>query len=262
MSIEALTIGLPAPKPLRLGEAALFLDLDGTLAEFEPTPSAVAPDPARTELLRRLRSALDGRMAVISGRTLDEIDRIVERVAACAAGVHGLERRDIGGGVSRADVHPELPAVEQAFRAFAAEHPGVLVESKRLSTALHWRQAPEHGAAALAAAQAEAERYGLKLQRGDRVAEVRTPGADKGSAVAAFMAEAPFEGAVPIFLGDDVTDEDAFALVEARGGIGVLVGPDRDSAASARLSGVSEVLQWLERSLRAGVFEFESRGVA
>lgn len=267
MTAQVREIDRQATAPISLGpvpltRAALFLDLDGTLAEFAPTPDAVVADARRTALLRELSAALDGRLAVVSGRTLADIDRIVEHVAVCAAGVHGLERRTAEGDLVRAQAHPELAAAEQELRAFAESRPGVLVETKQLSVAVHFRLARDQADAARALAARIAERTGLRLQAGDMVAELRTPGADKGSAVEAFMAEAPFAGATPIFAGDDVTDEDAFAIVEALGGTGVLVGPFRDSAASARLPGVSEVFSWLERSLRSGAFEFQSRSVA
>lgn len=242
---------------IRMGDAALFLDLDGTLATLEPTPDAVGPDEVRSELLRRARDQLDGRLAVVSGRTLAEIDRILEAVTPCAAGVHGLERRGAGGSLITAEPHAAVNQAEAALRAYARRRPGLLVESKSLSVALHFRGSPEEHDGALALARSLAAGTGLTLQEGHQVVELRTPGPDKGDAVRAFMAEPPFAGARPIFAGDDLTDEAAFAAVQALGGIGVLVGPPRPSKARGTLAGVPAVFDWLDRSLRSGVFKVE-----
>jgi len=237
----------PEP-PLARSGAALFLDLDGTLAPIASRPEAVGPDPRRTEVLRRAQAALEGRLAVVSGRTLDVVDRILDGAVTCAAGVHGLERRAADGSVARPRPHPQLAAVRQALSAFAAAWPGVLVEDKGLSVALHYRLAP----AAEAAVREEAERLGgaagLAIQHGRKVIELRTPGADKGAAVAAFMAEPPFAGAAPIFVGDDLTDEHGFEAAERLGGFGVLVGPPRRTTARYGLADVDAVLDWLSAS--------------
>ena len=142
------------------------------------------------------------------------------------------------------------PAVRQvvaAFEAFALRHPGVIVEDKGVSAGLHYRQnAALEGPAVALANELQAE-TGLTLQPGDMVLELKTPGSSKGTAVTAFMAEPPFAGAVPIMLGDDLTDEHGFEAAVALGGFGVLVGPPRDTAARYGLSGVEAVLDWLER---------------
>jgi trehalose 6-phosphate phosphatase len=243
------TSPLAPPAPLEPAAAALFLDLDGTLAPIEPRPDAVGPDPRRSRILKRLQAALGGRLAVVSGRSLADVDRILEGVVACVSGVHGLERRTSRGEVLRAAPHPGLEAARQALAAFAAVRPGLMVEDKGLSLALHYRRAPGAGPAARAEASRLAERLGLAVQHGDMVAEARTPGADKGQALAAFMAEPPFTGFRPVFVGDDLTDEHAFARATELGGFGVLVGPERASAARYRLEGVAEALDWLEAAV-------------
>lgn len=241
-----LVATLPPP-PVGAGRPlALFLDLDGVLAPMAPTPDAVVADRRRTAVLTRLDQVLDGRMAIVSGRTLAEIDRIAEGAAPAAAGVHGLERRRRDGDVDRPAPAPGVAKALEAFRAFAAERPGVIVEDKAVSTGLHYRQAPASADDALVLAQDLAERTGLKLQPGHMVLELRTPGADKGGAVRAFMAEPPFAGALPIMLGDDLTDEAGFKAARDLGGYGVLVGPVRETAARYGLAGVPEVLDWLE----------------
>lgn len=248
---------LPAP-PSRLAEAALFLDLDGVLAPLAPTPDAVGPEPRRTRTLARVTRALQGRVAVVSGRTLAEIDRIVEGAAGAASGVHGLERRGADGVLSAREPAPSVRAALAAFRDFAQDRPGVIVEDKGLSAGLHFRQAPGQADAALALAAGLADRTGLTLQPGSMVLELKTPGADKGTAVAAFMGEPPFAGATPVMVGDDLTDEAGFRAAEALGGFGVLVGPERPTAARYRLEDVEAVLDWLG-VLAAAAQEKEAR---
>lgn len=247
MSIQTLTTGLPAPKPLRLAETALFLDLDGTLAPIAARPQDVGPDPRRTSLVERLARALNGRLAVVSGRTLDDIDRILEGCVTAAAAVHGLVRRDPDGQVFASRPHPALPRAVEALQAFAARDPGLIVEEKAgLSVALHFRQARDQADAAVAMARQLAIQTDLDLQNGDMVTELRTPGASKGDSVRDFMAMPSFAGARPVFVGDDATDEDGFEAAQALGGIGVMVGPDRVTAARFRLAGVDAALAWLE----------------
>lgn len=236
-----------SPPPVETGRAlALFLDLDGVLAPMAPTPDAVLAEPRRTAILARLDRALNGRVAIVSGRTLGEIDRITGGAARSAAGVHGLERRRRDGGVNRTEASPAVPLALAAFRRFAADRPGVIVEDKAISAGLHYRQSPTSAAEALVLATGLAQTTGLALQPGHMVLELRTPGADKGSALTDFMAEPPFSDTVPIMVGDDLTDEAGFRAAEALGGFGVLVGPYRTTAARYGLEDVSAVLDWLE----------------
>jgi len=249
MSLEDIIVGLPAPKPLRLGEAALFLDLDGTLAPIAARPQDVRPDPRRTSLLERLASRLEGRLAVVSGRTLADVDRILESCVTPVAAVHGLVVRRADGAVTAQPPHPALPRAAEVFRAFAARDSGLIVEEKGLSVALHFRLAAPHAEAARACARQLAAETGLALQDGDMVEELRTPGASKGDSVRAFMAEPPFRGAQPVFVGDDATDEDGFRAAQALHGAGVAVGVPRPTAARFRLAGVDAALAWLAASL-------------
>jgi len=249
MSIEELTVQLPAPKPLSLRECALFLDLDGTLAPIAARPQDVRPDPRRTDLLERLAEALDGRLAVVTGRTLADVDRILEGRVTAVAAVHGLVRRDPAGQLHERAAHPDLHEAAAAFREFAARDSGLLVEEKGLSVALHFRLARSHAEAARACARRIAAATGLTLQDGDMVEELRTPGPTKADSVRAFMAEPPFHGACPMFLGDDATDEDGFRAAGEFGGAGVLVGAARPTGAKFRLAGVEAALAWLEAAL-------------
>ncbi len=249
MSIQDLTIGLPLPKPLRLDQAALFLDLDGTLAPIAARPQDVRPDPRRTSLLERLVRATGGRLAVVSGRTLADIDRILEGRVTPVAAVHGLVLRDPQGRLTSAAAHPGLESALRDFRIFAARDAGMIVEEKGLSVALHFRLAGRHADAARACARTIAEGTGLALQEGDMVEELRTPGPSKGDSVRTFMSLPPFAGAVPIFVGDDATDEDGFAAASDLGGMGVAVGSHRAINARYRLPGVEAALAWLEAAL-------------
>ena len=242
--VDAVT-HLPPPPDRLPRPAALFLDMDGVLAPLAETPDAVVPHPERTAALRAVAGRLDGRVAIISGRTIAEIDRIAEASAAAASGVHGLERRRADGSVDRAEAAPEVRDAVNAFEAFASTRPGVIVEDKAVSAGLHYRGAQAEAGAAMALAERLASETGLTLQAGNLVVELKTPGASKGTALTAFMHEAPFAGAVPVMLGDDLTDEDGFIAAEALGGFGVLVGPVRETAARYVLPDVEAVLAWL-----------------
>ena len=237
MSIDELSIGLDRPPSrLALEGAALFLDLDGTLAPIAERPEDVGPDRRRNDLLSRLASRMNGRLAVVSGRSLDDIDRILEGRVACAAAIHGLVRRDARGVVGEAPPHPGLASARATLKDFAAGDPRLLVEDKSLSLTLHYRLAPDRAQDAVDLAERLATVTGLTLQPGDMVVELRTPGASKGDAIRAFM----------IFLGDDLTDEHGFFAVRQMGGYGVLIGPQRRTTAIYRMDGVEEALAWLE----------------
>ena len=246
MTIETLTRRVQPPAPPAPGHAALFLDLDGTLAPIVDRPQDVAPDPRRTSLLDGLAAALDGRLAVVSGRTLCDIDRILENRVIAVAAIHGLVRRDSTGAVTETGGHAGLPAALEALRAFARRDPRLLVEDKGPSVTLHYRMAPDLSEPAKAEARQVAAQTGLVLQPGDMVAELRTPGPSKGDSVKAFMREPPFIGATPIFVGDDLTDEHGFAAAIELGGYGVLVGCSRASAARYCIPDVAAALDWLE----------------
>jgi trehalose 6-phosphate phosphatase len=235
----------------------LFLDLDGTLAEFAPRPIDVIPQQRRTNLLREALARLSGRLAIISGRSLADVDRITEGVVPCVAGSHGLERRNARGELHMPSANPALALAMARARVFIASRPGLAIETKPASFALHFRAVARLEGEAVAFAEQLAREAGLSLLKGAKVVELKTLGPNKGDAVCAFVEEAPFIGTAPIFVGDDVTDEDAFLAVAKKGGLGVLVGAERDTYARARLSDPSAVLSWLERSLAAGAFVIE-----
>ena len=233
----------------RPGEIALYLDVDGTLLHIAATPDAVAIERPTIELLLQAHAATGGALALITGRTIADVDRMFAPLALAVAGQHGFERRDAAGGLHRHARHvPGLAEVRAELDAFAAAHPGVLIEDKGLTLALHYRLAPQAGpaAAALAARIAARSADALAIQLGKMVVELRPAGRDKGTAIAEFMDEAPFRGRTPVFLGDDLTDEHGFAIVNGLGGLSVKVG-DGPTAARTRLAGVDEVRRWLAR---------------
>lgn len=233
----------PAIDPLR---DALFLDIDGTLAPLAPRPEDVLPLARRTEIIRALSRVLNGRVAVVTGRTIADADRILDSACAVVAGVHGLAIRCPGGALRAADASPGLAdALEQA-RTYTAARPGMILEDKGPGLTLHYRQAPGYAEETHAFGRALASATGLKGQPGDMVFEVREAAGDKGLAVRTLMEMAPFNGFRPVFVGDDVTDEDGIRAAQALGGYGVLVGDREGSEADHGLADVEAVLAWLE----------------
>ncbi len=235
----------PLPHPDRV---ALFLDLDGTLAPIEATPDAVRADRRRTRLLRRVVERFDGRVAILSGRSIAEVDRILDGAVASVAGVHGLERRTSPGDATAVPPHPALGRVEETLACFARGQRGLLVESKARSVALHYRGHPPAEEACIDIGRRMAAMHGLQLQEGRMVIELRTPGPDKGDSLRLFMAQTPFAGATPVMVGDDLTDEHAFEAARDLGGWSVLVGDPRPTAALHRLADPAAVLAWLEEA--------------
>lgn len=203
---------------------ALFLDFDGTLVEIAPEPGAVVVPSSLVPTLAALQQYLGGAMAVVSGRPIREIDQFLHPLHLPVAGVHGAERRAADGAVDLLPPHP-LDAVERAASALVTRHPELLMEHKDRSIAVHYRQAPQLEQLCLDAMQEAVERSpGLVLLRGKMVVEAKPGGASKGSAIEAFLREGPFAGRLPVFVGDDVTDEAGFAAVQRMGGLGVKVG--------------------------------------
>jgi len=234
---------------LPLSEIALFLDVDGTLLEIAARPQAVSvPDDLRRRL-RTLFLAGGGAVALVSGRAIMDLDALFAPLTLPSAGLHGFELRAASGAYRRRPV-PSAAALESARAAMsqlARQHAGLHVEDKRFALALHYRDAPQLEDVVITAMQEVAARVGedLELQRGKMVVELRPVGATKAEAVAAFLQEAPFAGRVPVFIGDDLTDEPAFELVNGRGGLSAVVNAARPSAARSRLADVTAVREWL-----------------
>lgn len=234
------------PPALDPAAHALFLDFDGTLVEIAARPDLIAVAPDLPSRLAALATKLAGRLAVVSGRSIAAIDALTGGAAPFVAGLHGLEWRGPDGRHAPAPTPEALAAVRDAFGAFAAARPGVLLEDKGASLALHYRAVPELAAQAVDAACRAVEGVpDLVVQRGKAVVEVRPAGADKGTAVAALYREMDAGDRVPVFLGDDLTDEPGFAMAESLGGLGIRIGPQAPTAASSSLPDVEAAKAWL-----------------
>jgi len=205
----------------------LFLDVDGTLLDFAATPESVRVDQSLHQLLLKTRERLRGAVALISGRSLAQLDRMFAPTLWPAAGLHGLERRDADGRTHRARTDESVLAdARLALAAVAAAAPGVILEDKGLALALHYRRAPGFEQHLRREVGVIARRLGERyhVQEGSRVLELKPAAATKADAIRAFMAEEPFAGRRPMFVGDDLTDLDGFAAVERLGGLSVAVG--------------------------------------
>lgn len=234
---------------LALTAIALFLDVDGTLLETAATPRAVSVSDDLRRRLRGLSRTAGGAVALVSGRALRDLDALFAPLTLPAAGLHGFERRAASGAYRRGRL-PSAAALDAARGAMLdleREHAGLLLEDKQFALALHYRNAPHLEDAVMKAMKNLAARLAgeLELQHGKKVVELRPVGATKAEAVAAFLAEAPFIGRLPIFVGDDLTDESAFELVNRLDGLSVAVGATRHSAACAHLADVTAVHGWL-----------------
>jgi trehalose 6-phosphate phosphatase len=212
-----------APPEITSG-MALLLDLDGTLLDFAPTPDAVVVPPALPPALATLQARLGGALAIVTGRPVAQIDALLPGLPA-VAGEHGGAIRHAPGATVEREPHPPVPPawLAEAEAALAA-HPGTLLERKAQGVTLHFRRAPEAGPALRALAESLlALLPSHTLLAGSMVWEVRPRGIHKGNAVRALMSRPPFAGRTPLFVGDDVTDEDAIAAARALGGIGLKV---------------------------------------
>jgi trehalose 6-phosphate phosphatase len=233
----------PAPR----AEWAYFLDIDGTLLDFADVPGGVAIDAELRGQIGALSRATAGAVALISGRSLADIDGLLNGFRLPAAGQHGTERRDAAGRVvHHAQSRDRLEWARARLTESVAGRPGLLVEDKGLSLAVHYRQAPRLAGYVHRLARSLAPRLGADfcIQAGKRIVEIKPAGKDKGVAVAEFMEEAPFRGRMPVFLGDDVSDEYGFAMVNRLGGHSIKVGPG-PTRARWRLRDVAAVRAWL-----------------
>lgn len=238
---------LPAPSQLdTTADLSVFLDFDGTLVEIARHPQDVIVAPGLVQVLTDLAHRLQGRLAIVSGRSLEMLDAFLGPIPLAMAGSHGGEFRPARGAHVEALAAPLPEAVTAALAAFAEENGQVVFEAKPFSAAVHYRDRPQVAERLLAFATKLSAEQGLKIKHGKMVIELAMPGSDKGSAVTRFMSLPPFQGSRPLFIGDDVTDEDAFAAVRSFDGGGVLVGPMRPTRALWRLDDVAAVHRWLE----------------
>lgn len=236
----------PSPSP----DWAYFLDVDGTLLEIAETPADVKVDTCLLDLIAQLYRRSTGAAALVSGRSLTDLDALLALPRLPMAGQHGLERRDAAG---RLWMHAAPPAakcaIKEALAPVLACHPRLLLEDKGLTLALHYRQALHLAGYVHRLMGQLAAAAGLELQRGKRVVEVKPAGIDKGTAIAEYMLEPPFLGRIPVFIGDDLNDEHGFAEVNRLDGISIKVG-HAASCARYRLPDVAAVRSWLANALK------------
>ena len=235
-------------------ETALFLDFDGTLVALADQPELVQIPPDLTATLAALSNRLHGALALVSGRQLSDLDGFLTPLQLPAAGEHGAQRRRADGQCLSAPA-ADMQQVLQAAQDLLKRHSGLKLEQKSRALSLHYRQAPELESLCLQAMRAAVERSsGLTLMQGKCVIDIKPSGVSKGTAIAAFMAEAPFAGREPLFAGDDVTDEAGFEEVQRLGGQAIKVGRG-PSAAHHRCASVSELSRWLQAACAVSATE-------
>ncbi len=228
-------------------EWALFLDVDGTLLHFADTPDGVRRSERVCRILEALGPCLDGALALVSGRPIEVLDGLFAPHRLPVAGQHGLQRRDALGRRHDAAVPDAIGRLRSPLNELARNAPGAILERKSHALALHYRRTPGK-AVELRSAVNDLVRSSapeLQIVHGSMVIEIKPRNADKGSAIREFMKEAPFSGRSPVFIGDDTTDEDGFACVNALNGHAIRVGQANGTAARYRLPGVDEVVNWL-----------------
>lgn len=229
---------------------AIFLDVDGTLADFQDDPADVFLPVAVLDLLSTLQDQLHGAMALISGRTNEDLARLTAGRSLCCLGLHGMtQNAHCPGGVILPRPSSEIDTLRRHSRIFCQDHPDVTVEDKGLGLALHYRRSPQ----AQAAVQQFAQDYLQQLSgasdfvvlQGKMVVEFRPAGADKGAGIQRLLQHPPFKERIPLFIGDDVTDEAGFAVVNRAQGVSMKCGAG-STCAQFRLADVAAVRRWLE----------------
>lgn len=239
---------LPAPPSLSnllsRGSLALFLDFDGTLIDIAGEPDAVVVPLDLSARLEHLSNRLNGALALVTGRSIDNLERYLGDPMLHIAGSHGGHVR-APGGLILSESNPLPQPVADALASYA-EANGLLFERKTHGGALHYRARPELGADTIDFAAKLANAHGLITKCGKCVVELVWQGADKGGAVTLLAARAPFVGTTPVFIGDDITDEDGFSVCAQLGGFGIAVGSRLSAAARFSLLTVKDVHTWLE----------------
>lgn len=245
---QATLPGGPPPLVQLLSETriALFLDFDGTLVDIAPSPDAIRVPQGLEEHLLALHEALEGRLALVSGRSIADLGRHLRPVPIARAGSHGAECV-LGNGRAIADLPPPVPEDLQSELGQLAElHQGLEIERKTFGVGLHFRAAPDLADAITERGKSLADAYGMTVKQGKCVVELMTAQADKGAAVRRFMGTDEFSGSKPVFIGDDVTDEDGFEVCTELGGYGVAVGERPSQNARYHLASTGAVREWLK----------------
>ena len=240
-----------SPEVIDPDSIALFLDVDGTLLDICDTPSAVKADAALIDVLKSCFETLGGAMALVSGRSIAEVDRIFSPAVFPTAGAHGAEIRanDLQFDGSANTSLPESAIA--SLESFASQHDGVLLEMKRGGASLHYRLAPELESQSRKLASDLLRDLGdsYRLIAGKKVFELAPADHNKGAAISTFLEVAPFRGRIPVFIGDDVTDEDGFIIVNDLAGVSIRVGDSGQTAAAYSLRDTTAVREWLQRTV-------------
>jgi trehalose 6-phosphate phosphatase len=246
-SPDSTEVPRPALRSSLAGHA-LYLDIDGTILDLAPSPEAVEVPVWMVPLLQRLSRKLDGAVAFVSGRPIAAIDLLFRPLTFPAVGVHGGEVRAPDGQILvddqlTAELQAAVPLLQQAIGRIR----GVQLENKRSVIALHYRNVPERGREVLKVAELIIGSLGSQFSvlMGKCVVEIRPRHLTKGSAMRRLMEQAPFRDRIPIFAGDDTTDEDAFEVVNGLGGISLRIGEQAPTAAKYRLASPDQLRSWL-----------------
>lgn len=239
-----------SPLPEDLTGWALFLDIDGTLLDLAAAPTEVVIPVWMPGALANLSKRLDGALALVTGRALDNADELFAPQRFSVAGLHGADIRFADGQMHEAPRSEALHPLRVELTSLVALNPGLVLEDKLAGLAIHYRLAPKFGEGLirLLTEFVEAHPDQFEVQLGKMVVEVRPAGSNKGTAVEALLSRAPFKGRMPLVIGDDLTDEAMFEVANAYGGRAVRVGrPDRPTVATAEVDSADDVRTWLER---------------
>jgi trehalose 6-phosphate phosphatase len=231
--------------------SSLLLDIDGTIIDIAPTPDAVNVPPQLVENIATLATLTDGAVAFVSGRRIGAVDRLFFPLKLPVVGCHGAEFRARADG--EIDEAPSLPdSLKRQLGEIAGIAPGIRLEDKQHTFAIHFRTAPEAGPAVLRALlehRPVLAAAGLQILSGKAVIEIKPRWFNKGTGVSRLMRHAPFSKRMPVFLGDDTTDEDVFRVLPEYDGVGYAVGREMEGAAS-HFRSPREVREWLARLCR------------
>ena len=245
---------VPVPRSLvpHLSETAVLLDIDGTLLDFAPTPREVWVPPGLAKTLHRLHQRTNGALALVSGRSLNDIDLIFAPDQFPAVGGHGAEMRLQADSEAVAAHAPPLDKeLKRRLAAIARLSPGILLEDKGYSLALHFRLAPHAEKAiyeAVSLIRADLPNAPIEVLPGKSVCEIKHSGFTKASGVLELMTHEPFKGRRPFFIGDDVTDESVFAIMPDLDGLAFSVGR-RAKGVAGHFDAPSDVREFLSHLL-------------